>query len=91
MVSLKSLRKALASTFGADPPDVDIQHARRLCHKALTDVSTLDKTKLLQRVDRLQQVDDWQGLRCALFDVLSQSHGQSVARARLDVIDRQLR
>ena len=87
MVNFKSLKKALNSRFGLPPAPVDMTLARSLCLDALVDVPIAAKAALLERLPQLRRAGDWQDMRCSLFDVLSQRHGEAIARTRVARLD----
>ena len=67
-----------------------IEQLRGLCGELLDDVPGVDRATLLQCLERMRRVDDIPQLRTALFDVVAHFHGEAVARARIDALDRGL-
>ena len=68
------------------PPDA-LAALRDACFKLVVDLPTFDRKSILARVSQMRRADDSWRLRDALFDAIAQTHGDSVARARLATLD----
>lgn len=91
-VSLRKFVNRIAPALGLQgmirAPRID--QLRALCTELLDDVPGVDRATLLQCLERMRRVDDIPQLRAALFDVVSIFHGESVARVRIEALDRGL-
>ena len=68
------------------PPDA-LAALRDACFKLVADLPAFDRKSILARVSQMRRADDSWRLRDALFDAIAQTHGESVARARLTTLD----
>ena len=89
MASLQDLKQKFTSTFGRRAA-TDVSSLRVLCLELLADVPAGRRKPLLQRLDRLRRADDMWHVRSLLFEVISLTHGEQVARDRLLVLDDKL-
>jgi len=90
-VKEKSLFAISLPTFGRGRRTLDIEVVRRLCIELMSDVPADSRNALLMRLDRFRRADDLSDVRCALFDVVSRFHGESIARERIAALDAALR
>ena len=91
MVTLQSFRNSLLSTFGLKRAAPDIDALRELCVELLADVAAADRKSMLLRLETMRRADDIWHLRSALFETISRTHGEAVARERLVTLDAKLR
>ena len=56
---------------------------KELDHRALNDVPEARRQLLMQRLEKMRRADDVWHVRSALFEVISLTHGEQVARERL--------
>ena len=68
-------------------PPIHPTALRDACSKLLADLPAFDRKLILARIGQMRRADDSWRLRDALFDAISQTHGDSVARARLATLD----
>ncbi len=90
MVTLRSLTQKFSSTFGLRTGAADVNSLRSLCLELLADVPAARRKALLQRLEKMRRADDVWHVRSALFEAISLSHGEQVARDRLAVLDERL-
>jgi hypothetical protein len=64
-----------------------IENLRSLCIQILDDVPTPACTKVLARLEKMRRPDDVWYLRTELFSVISQYHGEFIARLRISSLD----
>lgn len=91
MVTFQSFRNSFLSTLGIGHAAPDIDALRELCITLLDDVPAADRQAMLLRLEKMRRADDMWHLRTALFDTISRAHGEGAARARLLILDEQLR
>jgi hypothetical protein len=58
-----------------------------LCSSLMGDIAPREREAVLQRLGRLRRADDVRDLRSALFGLVSQHYGETVARERLGAFD----
>jgi hypothetical protein len=87
MVTLQSLAQKFSSTLGLRARAPDLNTLRALCLELLVDVP---EAWLLQRLEKMRRADDVWHVRSALFEAISLTHGEQVARDRLLVLDDKL-
>ncbi len=90
MTNLDDIKQRFNSTFGLRTVATDVNSLRSLCLKLLNDVPEARRQLLLQRLEKMRRADDVWHVRSALFEVISLSHGEQVARDRLRVLDDRL-
>ena len=90
MTSFDDIKQKFNSTFGLRTVATDVNSLRSLCLKLLNDVPEARRQLLLQRLEKMRRADDVWHVRSALFEVISLSHGEQVARDRLRVLDDRL-
>ena len=90
MTRFDDIKQKFHSTFGLRTVATDVNSLRSLCLKLLDDVPEARRQLLLQRLEKMRRADDVWHVRSALFEVISLSHGEQVARDRLRVLDDRL-
>jgi hypothetical protein len=90
MVTLQSLAQKFSSTLGLRARAPDVNTLRALCLELLVDVPEARRNALLQRLEKMRRADDVWHVRSALFEAISLTHGEQVARDRLLVLDDKL-
>ncbi len=90
MTNLDDIKQRFNSTFGLRTVATDVNSLRSLCLKLLNDVPEARRQLLLQRLEKMRRADDVWHVRSALFEVISLTHGEQVARERLRVLDDKL-
>jgi hypothetical protein len=73
------------------PFDFDLADVRDECSRLLADLPAFERKSILARVNQMRRADDFWRLRDALFEVIAQTHGDDVARARLATLDARFR
>ena len=91
MVTLQSLTQNFSSSLGLRASAPDVNRLRDLCMELLADVPAARRKALLQRLEKMRRADDIWHVRSALFEAISLTHGEQVARDRLAVLDDRLR
>ena len=87
MVDLSAFRKSFLSTLGLGKAAPDMETLRGTCLALLAGVPASDRKAMLQRLEKMRRSDDVWHLRAALFDTISQAHGERVARERIAQLD----
>jgi hypothetical protein len=64
-----------------------IENLRSLCIQILDDIPTPACTTVLARLNKMRRPDDVWYLRPELFGVISQYHGECIARSRINSLD----
>jgi hypothetical protein len=87
MFSLKRIRDDFVRTRKGLPKTPSPEALRELCITLLADIAPLQRESLMDRLPRMRRADDLWNLRSALFDLISLTHGETVARERLAALD----
>ena len=90
MTRFDDIKQKFNSTFGLRNAATDVNSLRALCLELLIDVPEARRQLLLQRLEKMRRADDVWHVRSALFEVISLTHGEQVARERLLVLDEKL-
>jgi hypothetical protein len=87
MVKMSAFRNSFLSSIGLGKAAPDMEALRGACVASLAGVPASDRKAMLQRLAQMRRRDDVWHLRAALFDTISQAHGESVARERIVQLD----
>ena len=90
MIRFNDMKQKFSSTFGLRNAATDVNSLRALCLELLNDVPEARRQLLMQRLEKMRRADDVWHVRSALFEVISLTHGEQVARERLLVLDERL-
>ena len=90
MIRFNDMKQKFSSTFGLRNATTDVNSLRALCLELLNDVPEARRQLLMQRLEKMRRADDVWHVRSALFEVISLTHGEQVARERLLVLDERL-
>jgi hypothetical protein len=84
----KQIRDGFSRLFGRARFN-HIENLRVLCMQILQDIPTPACAKVLARLEKMRRPDDVWYLRTELFGVISQYHGEFIARSRIGSLDAQ--
>ena len=90
MIRFDDMKHKFNATFGLRNAATDVNSLRALCLELLNDVPEARRQLLMQRLEKMRRADDVWHVRSALFEVISLTHGEQVARERLLVLDERL-
>ncbi len=89
-MNLKTFSAPGPSIPGLARPAPDLGLLRTVCHELLADAARADQQRIQGRLQYMRRADDMGNLRRAMFDVIAHLHSESVARERIDVLDKKL-